>query len=128
MIASPLYHQKTPEKKRPRSLLKYVTQRSLAVVMFIALAVVASVGNKASGKKESALSTSVSVSQSADQERYLSLNPRQLLDNVVASIKEAFNDPALIEYASEQGADVCDSLTTPCPDASQRTELFHSSQ
>ena len=100
-------------------LLKYVSQRSLTVLTFIALAVVGSVGNKSSDKRKSGLSTSVSISQSRAQQRYLSLNPRQLFENVVGSIKDAFNDPRLIEYAKEQSADVPDSLTTPCPNTSQ---------
>ena len=126
MIASTLYRQ-LPSKKAS-SLRQYVTQRSLAVLLFVALAVVASVGNKPSDKKKSDLSTRVSASQSLDQQRYLSLNPRQLFNNIVRSVKEAFDDPELIQYAKEQGVDGCDSLTTSRPNTSQRTELSHSSQ
>lgn len=106
MIASHLYHQRPTKEKEPPTLHKYVIQRSLAVLMFIALAVVASVRNKPSDKRKSGLITSFSISQSLDQQRYLSLNPRQLFENAVGSIKDAFNDPALIEYANEQGADI----------------------
>lgn len=87
--------------------------------MFIALAVVASVGDKSSDKRKSDLSTNVSASQSLDHQRYLSLNPQQLFESVVTSIKDAFNDSALIEYANEQGADIPDSLTTPCPNTTR---------
>jgi len=107
-----------PEKGSPM-LLKYVSQRSLTVLTFIALAVVGSVGNKSSDKRKSGLSTGVSISQSRAQQRYLSLNPRHLFENVVGSIKDAFNDPRLIEYANEQGADIPDSLTTPCLNTSE---------
>jgi hypothetical protein len=100
-------------------LLKYVSQRSLTVLTFIALAVVGSVENKSFDKRKSGLSASVSISQSRAQQRYLSLNPRQLFENVVGSIKDVFNDPRLIEYANEQGANIPDSLTTPCPNTSQ---------
>ncbi len=62
MIASHLYHQKPTKEKEPPTLHKYVTQRSLAVLMFIALAVVASVRNKPPDKRKSGLSTSVSIS------------------------------------------------------------------
>ena len=116
--SNPIYHQSRP-KRRVAMLLKYVSQRSLAVLTFIALAVVGSVGNKSSDKRKSGLSTSVSISQSRAQQRYLSLNPRQLFENVVGSIKDVFNDPRLIEYANEQGANIPDSLTTPCPNTSQ---------
>ena len=43
------------------------------------------------------------------------------------SIKDAFNDPALIEYANEQGADISDSLTTPCPNTSQPISIVSKS-
>jgi hypothetical protein len=119
MIASHLYHQNPTKHKKSPTLLKYVSQRSLAVLMFIALAVVASVDKKPSDKGTSGLNTSFSISQSLDQKRYLSLNPRQLFENVVGSIKDAFNDPALVQYANEQGADIPDSLTTLCPNTSQ---------
>jgi hypothetical protein len=125
MIASPLYHQKASGEKRPHTLFKYVTQRSLAVVMFVALAVLASIGNKPSDKRNPGLSNT--ICQPGDQQSYLALNPRQLFGNIVRSVKDAFNDPALIEYAKEQGIDGCDSLTTPCSNASQKTETFHSS-
>jgi hypothetical protein len=121
MIASPVYRQ-LPSKKAT-SLGKYVTQRSLAVLMFVALAVVASVGNKPSGNKKSDLNTNVGISESPNQQRQLSLDPRQLFGNVVGSIQDAFNDQALIEYANEQGADIPDSLTPPCPNTSQLNSI-----
>jgi hypothetical protein len=114
MIASPIYHRKSFSEKTAPTLLNYVSQRSVAVLLFIAVALLASVGNKPSDKRKSGLSTNVGISQSLDQQRYLSLNPRQLFENVVGSVKDAFNDPALIEYANEQGADIPDSLTSPC--------------
>jgi hypothetical protein len=119
MTASPLYHRKSFKEKAPQTLLKYVSQRSLAVILFIAFALLASIGNKPSDKRKSGLNTNFGISQSLDQQRYLSLNPRQLFENVVGSIKDAFNDPALIEYANEQGADIPDSLTSVCPNTSQ---------
>jgi hypothetical protein len=126
MIAPTLYRQLS--SKKASSLGKYVTQRSLAVLMFIALAVVASVGNKPSDKRKSDLGTSVSASQSLDQQRYLSLDPRLIFENVVGSIKDAFNDPALLEYANEQGADIPDSLTAPCPNSSQAISVISKSR
>lgn len=108
MIASPLYHQKRSKEKGAPAFLKYVTQRSLAVAMFLSLALLASVGNKPSEKRNLGLSTNLSVSQKGEQ-TYLSLNPKQLFDNIAGSVNEAFNDPALIEYAKEQGGDTPDS-------------------
>jgi hypothetical protein len=127
MIASHFYRQ-TPRAEKASSFLKYVTQRSLAIILFITLALVASVGNKPSDKKEPGLRDSRSLSQSTDNELHLSLDLWQLFTKTAGSIKDAFNDPGLIEYAKEQGVDVCDSVRTPCPNTSQRTELSHSSQ
>jgi hypothetical protein len=104
------YQPKLFREKTAPTLLKYVSQRSLAVLLFIALALLASVGNKSSNKKDSGLSSSLDFSQSRNQLTYLSLNPRLLADKVFASIKDAFNDPALIEYANEQ--QIPDSLMT----------------
>jgi hypothetical protein len=126
MIASPVYRQLP--SKTATSLGKYVTQQSLAVLMFIALAVVASVENKPSGNKKSDLNTNVSISESADQQRRLSLNPRRLFGNVVGSIKDAFNDPAVIEYANQQGVDIPDSLTPSCPNTSQPNSVISKSR
>ena len=126
MIASHLYCQ-TASAKKASSLLKYVTQRSLAVVMFVALAVLASVGDKPSDKASPGLGHSRSISQSTDTEPYLSLDLWQLFAKTAASIKDAFNDPALIEYAKEQGIDGYDSPTTRCSNTSQKTDTFHSS-
>src|SRR4029078_5388218 len=63
---------KPTKEKGPPMLLKYVSQRSLTVLTFIALAVVGSVGNKSFDKRKSGLSTSVSISQSRAHQRYLS--------------------------------------------------------
>ena len=126
MIASLVYRQLPSKKVSP--LGRYVTQRSLAVLMFVALAVVASFGNKQSDKRKSDTSTGVSASQSLDRQQYLSLNPRQLFEDVVGSIKDAFNDPALIEYANEQGADIPDSPTAPCPNTSRPISVISKSR
>jgi len=118
MIASILYRQ-TSGAKKASTFLKHVSQGSLAVVLFIALAVLASIGNTTSDKGSSAPSYSPSVSQPAEDEPYLSLDLGHLFAKTVWSIKDAVNDPALIEYAKEQGIDMPDSLTTPCPNISQ---------
>jgi hypothetical protein len=91
-----------------RAFLKDVVQRSLALVVFVTLAFMASVENKPSDKRKQDLSSSFSISQQREQAN-LSLNPLQLFDNIVCSVKDAFNDPALIEYAKEQGAEIPDS-------------------
>ena len=111
MIASHLYRQTASAEKAP-SFLKYVTQRSLAVVLFLAFAVLASVGNKSSDRESAGLRHSRSISQSTDNEPYLSLDLWQLFTITAESIEDAFNDPALIEYAKEQGIDMPGSVVS----------------
>jgi hypothetical protein len=118
MIASTLYRQ-TSGVKKASPFLKYVSQGSLAMVLFIALAVLASIGNRPSDKGSPGLSRSPSVSKLADNESNLSLDLGHLFAKTVGSVKDAFNDPALIEYAKEQGIDTPDSLATPLPNTSQ---------
>jgi len=118
MIASTLYRQMSGAKKAS-TFLKHVSGGPLAVVLFIALAVLTSIENTTSDKGSSAPSYSLSVSQPAEDEPYLSLDPGHLFAKTVWSIKDAVNDPALIEYAKAQGIDISDSLTTPCPNTSQ---------
>jgi hypothetical protein len=114
MIASPIYHRNSPREKATPTLVKYVSQRSLAVLLFIALALLASVGNKSSNKRNPGLSSGLAISQSRDEQTYLSLHPPRLVDKVFASVKDAFNDPALMEYANEQ--QIPDSLMTLGPE------------
>jgi hypothetical protein len=108
MFASPLYHQKTSLQKVAPTYLKCVTRRSLAVALFIALALVASFANKPWATRKLSVSN-LSSSQSRGYEPYLTLNPHQLFGNIVGSIKDAFDDPALVEYAKEQGVDIPDT-------------------
>jgi hypothetical protein len=118
MIASTLYRQ-TSGAKKASTFLKHVNGGPLAVVLFIALAVLPSIGNTTSDKRSSAPSYSLSVSHPAEDEPYLSLDLGHLFSKTVWSIKDAVNDAALIEYAKAQGIDIPDPLTTPCPNTSQ---------
>ena len=120
MIASPFYHEKAAREKGPHSLLKYVTQRSLAVVMFLAFTLLASVGNRSS----QSTTRSLIGKQSSDQGRYLSLNPRHLFDNIARSVKDAFNDPALVQYANDQAVMDSPTVTTPTDSGNRNAQNF----
>jgi hypothetical protein len=121
MIASPIYHQKRGQRKAA-TFLTYVTQRSLAIAMFVALAVLASIGNKPSGKTNLGLTSS--VSQPGNQQSYLALNPPQLFDNIVRSVKDAFNDPALVQYANDHAAMGSPTLTMPTHSGNRGAQNF----
>ena len=46
MFASPLYHQKPSTGKAPSTFLKYLSPSTLAFVLFIAVALLSSIGGK----------------------------------------------------------------------------------
>lgn len=118
MTASTLDRQ-TPGAKKASTFLKHLSGGPLAVVLFIALAVLTSIGNTTSDKGSSTPSYSLSLSRPAENEPHLSLDLGHLFSKTVWSIKDAVNDAALIEYAKAQGVDISDPLTTPCPNTSQ---------
>jgi hypothetical protein len=107
MIVSRFCHQTAPIEKAAYGLLKHVSQRSLAVVMFIVVTLLASVSRKSSDK----IKPNPSGQHSSSDEQYLSLNPGQLFGNITWAVEKAFNDPALVQYGNEQGVDGLDSLT-----------------
>jgi hypothetical protein len=77
MFASPLYHRKPITGKAPSPFLKYLSPSTVAFVLFIAVALLSSIGGK------------------------------------VNAFRDAFNDPALIEYANQLSTGIPDSSTTP---------------
>jgi hypothetical protein len=44
----------------------------------------------------------------------------QLMGTIVNAFEGAFNDPSLIEYGKQQGTDISELLTTPCPNTSSQ--------
>ena len=119
MIASPLCRQNSSTTKVAPIFLKHVSQRSIAVIMFIALAVLASFGNKPSDSQTQGLSNNSSIPIPQGYDAVLLLNPSQLADNIVRFFKDDFNDSSLREYATQQGIDVRDSLRAPSPGATE---------
>ena len=43
---------------------------------------------------------------------------------IVHAFRAALNDPALIEYAKQQGKDIPDLQTTPCQGAEKKTSTY----
>jgi hypothetical protein len=48
----------------------------------------------------------------------------QLTARIVHAFTAARNDPALIEYAKQQGKDIPDLQTTPCQGAERKTSTY----
>jgi hypothetical protein len=128
MFASPLNHQKLGTSPVPYTLRKYLTMRVLATAMFIALAVLASIGGKESETKQPFFGKGTigdltirhqdqggcaGVTKPDAPTKSSPTISWQSVATMVNHFKEAFNDPALIEYANQQGADIPDSPTAP---------------
>jgi hypothetical protein len=101
--------------------------RVLATAMFIAFAVLASVGGKESQTKQPSFgkgtigdltiryqdqSGCADVAKPGAPKKSSPMISWQSVATMVIDIKEAFNDPALIEYANQQGIGTLDSPTT----------------
>jgi len=53
-----------------------------------------------------------------------SLTLWQFTARIVHAVTAALNDPALIEYARQQGKDIPDLQTTPCQGAERKTSTY----
>lgn len=98
MFASPLYHQKPGTGKAHSTFLKYLSQPTLAFVMFFALAVLSSIGGKESEPQKSTLSKDANGA---------------LVGRMMHAFRGAFNDPSLLEYANQLSTGTPDFPTTP---------------
>jgi hypothetical protein len=132
MFASPLNHQKPGTSPVSYTLRKYLTMRVLATAMFIAFAVLASVGGKETQTKQPLFDKSTvgdltlrhqdqsgcaDVTKPGAPKKSSPMISWQSIATTVNNFKEAFNDPSLIEYANQQGIGMADSTTAPLLDA-----------
>ena len=118
MFASPLSNQNPGKIKSSPSLRKYLTQRTLAVLMFVAFAILASIGGKESkpatipgikpGEARDSSGQGASCpknSSTGARARARFLRVASLFADVTKKVKESFNDPRLIEYGREEAGD-----------------------
>lgn len=104
MFTSYLYHQKSAVTGKLSWLHKHANFRSLAVIMFVALGVLGGIGGKESEMKLSTSDERGNGSIAAAAPSAPSVLSRLWpVGRTLKSIKTAFNDPYLIEYANEQG-------------------------
>src|ERR1700722_6988602 len=113
MFSAPYYYKL--EAGRPRfTVFKHLSQGTLAVLMFVSLAVLASIGgkqpatnpipsNKATGNILSRPQRPCSnTTERLAPKNDLRLTSRPSVATVVSALKNAFNDPALVNYANQQ--------------------------
>jgi hypothetical protein len=128
MFASPLNHQAPITSLVPYTLRRYLTMRVLATALFIAFAVLASIGGKETQTKQPSFDKGTvgdltirrqdqggcaGVTKPGSPKKSSPTISWQSVAALVNNFKEAFNDPALIEYANQQGTGMPDSPTAP---------------
>jgi hypothetical protein len=128
MFASPLNHHEPGMSPVPYTLRRYLTMRVLATAMFIAFAVLASIGGKESQTKQPSFDKGTigdltarhqdqggcaDVTKPRAHKKSSPMISWQSVATTVNNFKEAFNAPSLIEYANQQGIDTADSTTVP---------------
>jgi len=104
--------------------------RVLATALFIAFAVLASIGGKESQTKQPWFDKGTVgdlTIRHQDQggcagapKKSSPIISWRSVATVVNNFKEAFNDPSLIDYANQQGIGIADSTTAPLLDASSQ--------
>ena len=142
MFASPLNHQKPGTSPVSYTLRKYLTMRVLATAMFIAFAVLASIGGKESQTEQPSFdkgtigdltirhqdqSGCAGVTKPDAPKKSSPTISWQSVATMVNNFKEAFNDPALIEYVNQQGTDIPDSPTAPLVRSANQESVYSKS-
>jgi hypothetical protein len=123
IMFSPTYRYQNPSSiKASSSLRKLVTQRALALIMFIGFALLGVVGGKEpTDKSPPEKRTNLNQDGSQDHNgcsgttRTGQSNKSVLLTSwgsvvaIAKNFEEAFNDPALIKYGNDQATEILDS-------------------
>lgn len=108
-------------------LLKHVNMRTLALLMFLGVALLNTTDGKDAQTKEPAAGISNTEVVTNGRHESLPVAPLilwQLTKRVAQAFTAAMNDPSLVEYAKQQGADTLDLQTTPCRGAETKTSTY----
>ena len=104
--------------------LKHVNMRTLALLMFLGVALLNTTDGKDAQTKEPAAGISNAEVVTNGRHESSPVAPLilwQLMKRIAQAFTTAVNDPSLIEYAKQQGTDTLDLQTTPCSDAETKT-------
>ena len=118
-----------PASVRVRSTLhKYLNQQTLALLMFIILALLGTIGGKESQIKQPSFDKGTigdltlrhqdqggcaDVTKPGAPKKSSPMTSWQSMATMLNNFKEAFNDPSLIDYANQQATGIPDSPTAP---------------
>jgi hypothetical protein len=115
------------------AFLRHLNTNTLAVVLFVALALLSTTRGKDAETLEPASTGSTKseivvdkqhddvpnvVTKSAGQTMSPPPTLWQFIGRIIDAFKGALNDPSLIEYANQLGIGIADSSTAPRPDTS----------
>jgi len=108
-------------------LLKYLNTRTLAFLLFVGFAFL----NTTHGKDAQTDRPAVGVTNTEQRDNgYQGASAAaplilwQFTARIVHAFTAALNDPALIEYAKQQGKDIPDLQTKPCQGAERKTSTY----
>ena len=107
--------------------LKHVNMRTLALLMFLGVALLNTTNGKDAQTKGAAAgisNTEVVVNRRHESPSVAPLILWQLTKWIAEAFTAAVNDPSLIEYAKQQGTDTLDLQTTPCRGAERKTSTY----
>ena len=107
--------------------LKHVNMRTLALLMFLGVALLNTTDGKDAQTKEPAAgisNTEVVTNGRHESSPVVSLILWQLTKWIAQAFTAAVNDPSLIEYARQQGSDIPDLQTTPCHGGARNTSTY----
>ena len=127
--ASGVHHHKQPQWwLAPLSpFLKHVNMRTLALLMFLGVALLNTTDGKDAQTKEPApgiSNTEVVTDGRHESSPVAPLILWQLTKRIAQAFTAAVNDPSLIEYARQQESDIPDLQTTPCQGAARKTSTY----
>jgi len=127
--ASGVHHHKEPQWWLAPLLpfLKHVNMRTLALLMFLAVALLNTTDGQDAQTKEPAAgisNTEVVTDGRHESSPVAPLILLQLTKRIAQAFRAAVNDPSLIEYARQQGSAIPDLQTTPCQGAARKTSTY----
>jgi hypothetical protein len=122
------YHNQTQRWLTPLSpFLKHVNMTTVALLMFLGVALLNTTDGKDAQTKEppaEVSNTEVVTTSRHESQPLAALILGQVTKRVVQAFTAAVNDASLIEYARQQGTDTLNLQTTPCRGAETNNSTY----